>query len=233
MKICPECGVELDEDMITCPLCDTLVSYNGNRGEKKNTQSRRQSNNEDRKHVMRRILWQITMVLLLSGISATLIINLSIAGKITWAIYPITICVLLLGYVTLMAVWRTRFIFQLSGGWLISTLLLIIIGLYTREDWPLLLALPVVSSVNIIGIFLCLLLAKLKRKGLNVLAIVFVSMAVLCLVVESILSIYFKGSIKLGWSVIVAACLLPVTAAILFMYFKTRHNPELQKIFHT
>lgn len=182
---------------------------------------------------MRRILWQITMVLLLSGISATLIINLSIAGKITWAIYPITICVLLLGYVTLMAVWRTRFIFQLSGGWLISTLLLIIIGLYTREDWPLLLALPVVSSVNIIGIFLCLLLAKLKRKGLNVLAIVFVSMAVLCLVVESILSIYFKGSIKLGWSVIVAACLLPVTAAILFMYFKTRHNPELQKIFHT
>jgi len=80
---------------------------------------------------------------------------------------------------------------------------------------------------------LCLLLINLKKKGLNVLAIVFVAIAILGLMIESFISWYVARSVTLGWSVIVAACLLPVTAAILFMYFKTRNNPELQKIFHT
>ena len=95
------------------------------------------------------------------------------------------------------------------------------------------LVIPLVSSVNIVGILLALVLMKVKTKGLNVSAIVIVAIAVLALMVESVISWHVNGSIILGWSIIVAACLLPVTTAILFMYFKTKNNSELEKIFHT
>jgi hypothetical protein len=68
---------------------------------------------------------------------------------------------------------------------------------------------------------------------LNIIAIIFVAIALLCLFIEGIISFYFSASIKLQWSVIVSACLLPVTAAMTFMYFRTRNNIDIQKIFHT
>lgn len=232
MRICNKCGVELDDGMKICPLCETMISDDFGQPEIKNTESQ-QPVDRDKRDVMQHILWQVTMVLLVSGILAALIINLSIVGRITWAIYPITICLVLLGYVSLLALWRMSFISRLLIGWLVSILQLAIISRFTPTDWPLLLAIPLVSSVSIVGILLGLALTKLKTKGLNVLAIVFVSLAVLALMVESVVSWYTNRSIVLGWSVIVAACLLPVTAAILFMYFRTRNNSELKKIFHT
>jgi hypothetical protein len=90
-----------------------------------------------------------------------------------------------------------------------------------------------VSVINVIGLVLYFLLTRLKTKGLNVLALVFVSVAVISLAIEAIISLYFTGEIALGWSAIVAACLLPVTAAILFIYFRTKNSADLQKIFHT
>lgn len=229
MKICKECGVELDDNMTSCPLCYTSISN----GEVSRLNIRQLQPEGAKRHLMQRILWQVTMVLLLSGVVATLIINLSIVGKITWSIYPISICLMILAYASLMALWRTAFIYQLLGGWAISALFLAAVNRYSQGNWPLLLALPVVSAMNTIGIAFYFLLAKLKTKGLNVLALIFVSIAIASLSIEAIISWYFNGKLALGWSVIVAACLLPVTAAILFMYFRTKNNADLQKIFHT
>ncbi|HEY3402572.1 MAG TPA: DUF6320 domain-containing protein [Ohtaekwangia sp.] len=233
MTICRECGVELDDDMKSCPLCDTLVSNRERPPSYQKTGKAYSQPEKDKKHLMQRLLWQITAVLLLSGVVATFIINLSIDASITWSIYPISICLMILAYASFMAFWRKRFVFQLVGGWLISALLLAAVNWYIQEDWPLFLALPILSVVNTIGIVLYFLLARLKTKGLNVLALVSVSFAVVSLGVEAVISLYFSGNISLGWSAIVAACLLPVTAAILFIYFKTRNNSDLQKIFHT
>lgn len=230
MKICKECGVELDDDMNSCPLCYASVSN----GEVTRSDIKDLLHPDGaKKHLMQRILWQITVVLLLSAIVATLIINLSIVGSITWSIYPISICLMILAYASLMALWRTTFILKLLGGWFISALLLVVVNLYSQGNWPLLLALPIVSAITIIGIVLYFLLVGLRTKGLNVLALIFVSLAVASLSIEAILSSYLNGKIALGWSVIVAACLLPVTAAIVFMYFRTKNNSDLQKIFHT
>ena len=230
MAICKECGVELEDGVNVCPLCDTPV------GEKKPlTRQLEKTDNavtSDR-HLLRQILWQITSVLLLSCIVATLIINLSIKGKITWSIYPITICLIIFSYASLLAMWNKRIALQICAGWLISPIVLYIVGLYVNADWPIKLALPLLGAVNVIGLLFYFILLAVKVKGLNIVAIMFVAIALLCLVIEGIISIYFTVSIKLQWSVIVSACLLPVTTAITFMYFRTRNNIDLQKIFHT
>src|SRR5687767_11716711 len=142
MNICKQCGVELEDDMKSCPLCYTQISS----GEvlRSNVPDQRPPE-EGKRHLMQRILWQITVVLLLSGIVATLIINLSIVGSVTWSIYPISICLMILAYASLIALWRTAIIFQLFGGWFISGLIFVIVNQYSQGDWPLLLALPILS----------------------------------------------------------------------------------------
>ena len=232
MSICSHCGVELDHGMSSCPLCDTPVLHGGTtQVQVGKPTSIRQDSGENRQ-IMHRVLWQVTAVLLLSGIVATLVINLAIDGRITWSIYPITICLIALAYAALMALWEVRFIFRLLGGWAISSLILAATGYFLPSEWPLHLALPILCTLNLVLIMLHLWLGRLKMKGLNVLAVVFVLIAVFSLTLESIISLYRFDSIELGWSVIVAACLLPVTAALLFMHFKTRDNADLQKIFH-
>ena len=233
MAICIECGVELDDEMTSCPLCNTSVSSRVGPTFNKETEKKQLRHLEEKMYLMQWVLWQVTVVLLLSGVVATFVINLSIAGSITWAIYPISICLMILAYASLIALWRTKFIFQLLGGWFISALLLLAFSWYGQQKWPIFLALPIVSVVNVVGVVFYLLLDHLKTKGLNVLAMVFVLLAVVGLAIETIISLYFTGEIILRWSIIVAACLLPVTAAILFMYFRTRNNSDLQKIFHT
>jgi hypothetical protein len=233
MNICKECGVELDDDMMLCPLCETPVLSAGTSKDVILQISKKEIPQVRKKNLLQLILWQITAVLLLSGIAATLIINLSIQGSITWSIYPMSICLMVFSYASLMVLWRTTIFFQVLAAWIISTLVLVMVNWSIEADWPLLVALPILSAVNIIGLLIKFIVMHLKAKGLNVLSLIFVSIAVLCLIIEGIISFYFIKVIELRWSVIVAACLLPVTAAILFMYFRTKNNTDFQKIFHT
>ena len=233
MNICKECGVVLDDDMMLCPLCETTVLGAGKSKDVILQINKKEIPQVRKKNLLHLILWQITAVLLLSGIAATLIINLSIQGSITWSIYPISICLMVFSYASLMVLWRTTIFFQVLAAWIISTLVLVMVNGSIEADWPLLLALPILSAVNIIGLLINFIVRNLKAKGLNVLSLIFVSIAALCLIIDGIISYYFFKVIELQWSVIVAACLLPVTAAILFMHFRTKNNTDFQKIFHT
>lgn len=230
MMVCKQCGVELEAGMKACPLCERSVTD----GQETKMFANRDSIKEDyNPALLKHVLWQIMCVLLLSGIVATLVINLSVAGHVTWAIYPVTVCLIILSYASFMALWRVRLLFQLLMGWAVSSAFLVGAEQYTAENWPVDLALPILVAVNVIGLLMMSIVSKVKVKGLNILAIMFVAAAVLCLVIEGVISRYIGKGILLSWSVIVAACLLPVTAAIVFMYFRTRSNRNLQKIFHT
>ena len=229
MGICKECGVELEIDMATCPLCDTPVGSEAPSVAKKQELAPTGNN----KHFLKQVLWQVTSLLLLFGIVATIVIDLSIHYTITWSIYPVTVCLIIFSYASLMALWHTKLIFQLLAGWFLSAAVLWIIQQYVEAGWPFRLAFPLLCAVNITGLPLIITIDRLKVKGLNILAIFFVAIAGLCLIIEGIITYYVDGRIKLQWSVIVVACLLPVAAAIVFMHLRTKSNINLQKIFHT
>jgi hypothetical protein len=233
MVICKECGVALESDMRICPLCQTPVSHERSEPLTLQHSKDRPKADDKKKYLLSQILWQITAVLLLSGIVATLVINLAIQGQITWSVYPISICLMILSYASLMSLWRARITYQLAAGWILSALVLTVVNGVIVADWPMMLALPILCAVNIVTFALIFISRSLTTKGLNVFAIVIAGIAVLCLFIEGIISSYFEHEIRVQWSAIVSACLLPVTATILFMYFRTRNNNDLQKIFHT
>lgn len=233
MVICRECGVELDDGMTSCPLCGTSV--NDDKPIRRSTPSISAEPRmpQERKHVLQRILLQVLSVILFSGIAATLIIDLAIHHTVTWSVYSVVVCLIVFSYVLLLSLWHTRIVYQLLAGFLLSSLVLLLLNTLIESNWPLRLALPLLSTGNILGILLIMIIKRAKSRGLNVLALIFVGVALLCVAIEGIISLYFKNIFKVQWSVIVAACLLPVIAVIVFMHLRTKNNADLQKIFHT
>ena len=234
MNICKTCGVELEEEMTTCPLCGTSVKETGNVSIQREKHFDIAKIPKSDQRVLQRILWQVTSILLFSGIIATLIIDLAIHKTISWSVYPVIICLIVLAYVSLLVWWRTRLAYQLLGGCIIALLFLFMLNLILPEsDWATEIAMPVLVAITIIAFLLLLAIRLAKTKGLNVLAYTCVAIALLCLSIDGILSLYFNDSIRLQWSVIVSACLLPVTAALLFMHIRKKTNADFQKVFHT
>ncbi|HEY4655452.1 MAG TPA: DUF6320 domain-containing protein [Cyclobacteriaceae bacterium] len=233
--VCKKCRVELDDEMKRCPLCGTAIDGGDQeRPEPGDEDAIVLRNREGEKHMLQRILWQVTAILLFSGIVATLIIDLAINKRVTWSVYPMSICMIVFSYASFLAFWHTKTIYQILAGWVLSTLLLLAFNyFFPAANWTIDLGIPILFAVNFISIALIGVFTVTRRKSLNLLAYAFVAIAALCMTVEGILSQYFKGKIELSWSIIVAACLLPVTAALIFMFYRTRNNSTLQKIFHT
>jgi hypothetical protein len=119
-------------------------------------------------------------------------------------------------------------------GFITATIFLIALDLIVAEsNGTIQLALPILFAINLLAIAVIMIIKSARTRGLNVFALIVVSIALLCVSVEASISMYTRNSIYLRWSIIVAACLLPVTAALFFMYFRTKNNTDLQKIFHT
>lgn len=232
-NICKNCLVELDDQMEVCPLCGLSANAPAQRDPQGHIVVNRPSESEER-FLMHRILWQIAATLLLSGIVATMIIDVTAHKGITWSAVPGTICLTFLCYALLFAYWRTRLIYRLVVGWLISTIaLLALISVFPEKAWIGALMIPLLFSVNIAFVALLAIFRASAQKSLNLFAYSFVALAVLCLVIDGIVSRFLSGEIRLDWSIIVAACLLPVTAVLIFVFYRTRNNATIQKIFHT
>ena len=231
MIVCRQCGVELEPGMEVCPLCEIAVADGKPIPVKPSY--RDFADDAANPKLLKRVLWQITCILLLSGTLATLLIDLSMVGHVTWSLYPVTICLILLSYAALMGLWGTKILIRIVAGWIVSSAVLILVHFFNGEDWPLRLALPLLSFINLISMALILIFKNLKVRGLNIVAISFLGAAVVCLMIEATVSQYFQNEVELSWSVVVSACLLPVTAVIIFMHFRTKNNSDLKKIFHT
>lgn len=232
MTICKTCLVELDDHMSCCPLCGTPVGDAATIPLQNTDETGIPADEE--KRLLHRILWQVTAILLLSGIVATLVIDLSRNGAVTWSVYPLSICMIVLSYASLLAFWRTRLIFQILAGWVLSTLLLLTLShFFPVATWTRHVGISILFAVNLIAIILLGIFSTAKRKSLNLIAVLLVAISALCIAIEGILARYFEGKIELAWSIIVAACLLPVTAALIFMHYRTRKSSILQKFLHT
>lgn len=233
--ICKNCLVELQEEMKRCPLCDTPVDHDEPFESTEIEFIKRENPYEEReRHLLQKILWQVTAILLFSGIVSTLIIDIASHNRVTWSLYPVAICLIVLAYSSLFAFWQTRTLYRILVGWLLSSALLFLIAwFFPAAEWTTSLGIPIVFAVNFISLSLLIVSRLSKHRGLNLFAVAFVALAVLCMSIDGVISRYATGQIGLGWSIIVTACLLPVATTLIFMFYRTRNNKKIQKIFHT
>jgi len=238
MIVCKNCGVELEKSMNYCPLCGEPV--NDELAEIQYIRIRKSSNekqltdfqklNPDEK---RKVFWAISAIILISGIMVTFIIDYLSAYSISWAKYPILICAILFINTSLISFLHQRIILFLSGSFLSTASLLVIIDVYNGNiGWGFKLGIPLLLAAYIIIFTLIMMIRKAVNKGLNIIAYTFIACGLLTICAEGIISLYTGKLFRIDWSIIVTASVLPVAAILLYIQYRLKKGTNLKRFFH-
>jgi hypothetical protein len=238
--ICPDCGVELEATMKSCPLCnfsdferiqntDEFVPIPEPR-QKSNTLSEYVKLNPVQK---RKLFWELSGIVLISATLVTMIINFVSSNAVTWSKYTITACLVLFAIISLLSFLRHRLFLLLCGSFSAASLLLILFDLYGENaGWGIQLAVPLLFSMHLM-IYLFVVIVRITRHhGFNVLAWFIIAAGIFAICTEGILGHYMNGAIAFHWSLIVAVCLIPVSAILFYIHYRLKKGIELKQFFH-
>jgi hypothetical protein len=240
MKACNYCGVELDAEMNYCPLCghksDTPVvkDHKGVQDkELKETSSEAYDFDDLTKHQKRKLVWELIVLILVSGLVASFLLDLIITKQITWSKYTITIGLVLLINISLIIFMQKRIFLLLTGCFISTSLLLLLLDLFNQNFfWVLTLGIPIVFFIYLVVFALSISIRKSKQKGINIIAYSLVAAGILCFFIEGTLSMHAYHLLKFQWSVIVLVSVLPVSAILLYIHYRLKRATNLKKFFH-
>src|SRR5512145_2484918 len=123
MIICKNCGVELEPDMLVCPLCNKNIE-----GEVSASETRL-SDEDDKKMTQpqRKATWEIVSIIILLIIMVTSLLNFILNRKISWAEYPIAVCLVIFSYISVFAFLNKKKEIKILYVFLLSSVLIVIL----------------------------------------------------------------------------------------------------------
>ena len=229
MKICDNCGVELDEKMDFCPLCNENEEIKT----KKKTIIYPSDALDQAKRDSRKYAWELSGVVTISGIIISIMVNLVFDKRLSWSLYSVT---------SLLYVWSaiTSFYFAvkrpfvLLPGLLIATL--VMLGLFDLFDkpvqWFIPIALPITITFFVLITIIIAIIKSVKYKGFNILAVIILALCLLCLSSEVFIDLTEYGKVEIKWSAVATAALLPVSMVLLFLHYRLKRGRRLDSFFH-
>lgn len=231
MIICKNCGVELDSDMHSCPLCSGSVDEERS----VSTYNEEIQPEEGRRTARpwRRETWEIVSIIILLVMVVSSLLNVILNREISWAQYPVATCIVIFSYITVFAFMNTRREIQLFYVFVLSSVLFIMLDFFThRLNWSIYLGIPLIFFLNLLLAGMLQIYRRTRRRGINLIAYSFIAAALLCIFTEVLTDFYVNGIIRLVWSLIVAGCVLPIVIFLLYMHFRLKKGTDLQRTFH-
>lgn len=228
-KICPNCGVILDEGLEVCPLCKAgPEEVPAESTELYASDILHLSEKKSRIH-----LWELSAILAFSAALICIIVDMVIIKGLDWSLYAVTSIAGLWLFITAFAFLLKRpFLLGLSLS-LITLAMLIIFDLLSPPlSWFVSIGLPVSLSFWILFAIFLFTVRKLSSRGFNVLAIVFIELALLCLCIEIFTDLALKDKIVIDWSAISAATLVPIAGILFYMHYRMKRGKDLRSFFH-
>lgn len=240
MTYCKSCGVELEATMKFCPLCgkhitdETLESEELHPSIKSKQEGRMLSDFKELTPVQRRkLFWQLSGIILISGMMATFIIDLIINQSLTWSKYSMSACLILFINITMIVFFKKKIILALIGCFISTSILLVLFDMFNKNiGWGTKLGVPLVFSFYLVVYLLISLVKKTKQRGINLIAYFLIAASVLNISVEGIISLQVHNQLSLQWSVITLVSVLPVAAILLFIHYRLRKRTDLKRFFH-
>lgn len=240
MIVCKNCGVDLDESMGNCPLCGEDPANEPRAGSK--TLHGRQSKPEERllsdfqelSPIQRRkLFWQLSGIILISGTLVTLIIDLIINRNITWSRYSMSAAMVLFINLTFLVLFQKQMVAALTGNFLFTSALMVLFDLFNKNiGWGTKLGIPLVLAFYLVVYALITTMRRSKQRGINLIAYFLMALGILSLCVEGIISLQVDNRLAFQWSVIALASVLPVSAILLFIHYRLRRGTNLKRFFH-
>src|SRR5512133_38994 len=103
MIICRNCGVELEPDMVNCPLCEMHVEEVVSSSSDHLTYGRIKSAERRMTQPQRKATWEIVSIIILFVITITTLLNFILNKTISWAEYPVAVCLVIFSYISVFS----------------------------------------------------------------------------------------------------------------------------------
>lgn len=235
MPYCPKCGVEINKNRKTCPLCHYHIPpiEDEEEGKESNFPHAENIYKEELKKKKNLVFYTLIVVLssmlgiffIIDEVYQVDIMSYFIASTLGAMFYLFFI----FGYMT--------YIYSILGSLLTTVFLTYWISRLTADsDWFLNLALPIISLVGADYFFMDFLYKRYKFRSkfiyVPVLFLIFVS--ILSFGIDLFININRGAGFQFTWSLIVATVTLPLALIMLGIYHKTpeRIKESMKKKFH-
>ncbi len=228
-KICPNCGVILDEGLEECPLCRSLPDEKKKKGSEKYSSDILHLS-EKKSRIQ---LWELSAIIAFSANLICIIVDMVIVKGLNWSLYAVTSITGLWLFITSFTFLLKRLILLgLSLALTTLAMLMIYDMLSPPMTWFMEIGLPVSLTFWILfGLFM-VILRKLRWKGFNMLGYILIEISILCMVIDIFTDLYIRGSVLIDWSAITAATLVPLAGILFFMHYRMKRGKNLRSFFH-
>lgn len=233
MNLCTNCGVELDKDVITCPLCGLTE------GKELIFEKTYQSEHYPsdiillHKKETRRNIWELSGIIAFSGIVVCSIVDLVIGKSLSWSLFADTSVLAVWICLTLILLAFKKYFIVIPGLLVTILTMLFLFDIFSRPvNWFYGIGLPVTIALFVSISIITLLWNVAHFKGFNILAIAFLVLSVFCIVAEIFIDKYLFNSVTIRWSAIVAVSILPIAIVLLFIHYRMKKGNRLDSYFH-
>lgn len=242
MAYCSRCGVELEDDVKRCPLCNAQVPVYDKSGKiigAKLGSSVFPRDNYDKTRTTnkitssKRLAWVVLSIFLIAASLIVTSVDLVVNETMTWSIYPLTS---LFTAWLFMTFFFTMYRYPLFLGFsLFSTFTLfswIVLTTAGARESFIKTAFPIISIVFIVITCLAILIFYVSKKGLNILGFVFIAITLICVGIDFVIKISIQQMYSLSWSIFVAASLLPFSLLMFYLHKRFKHEFDFKKFLH-
>jgi hypothetical protein len=233
MSYCINCGVELEENLSSCPLCGFVV------GKANTTEIIDKSEHYPSEIILlhkketRRHIWELSGIITFSGIVVCTIVDLVIHKNLTWSLYADTSILALWISLTLILLAFRRYLLIVPGLLVTVLIMLFLFNLFSPPvNWFYGIAIPVTIALFVSVTIISLLWQVAHFRGFNILAIAFLVLSGFCIVSEVFIDKYISDKVDIRWSAIVAVSILPIALVLLFVHYRMKKGKRLDSYFH-
>lgn len=233
MSYCVNCGVELDNSMQKCVLCNTPVVHPG-----RDMQAVYETPFPREKGAVETVDRKDLAILLSAFVLATAVtcglLNVFVFTGSRWSLAVIGVCVILWVAIVPLIIWRKLSIYSslFLDGLAVSLYLYMLAHMVDSFGWCYELGLPIVVLVTLIAELLAVSIRKIPRSFLTVSLYFVVAVGVLCTGVECLIARYLWGEISIGWSAVVMTICSILAITIITMLSRRRLRSAVRRRLH-
>ncbi len=233
MSYCVNCGVELEQSLQVCPLCNTPV-MNPNERNKEVPSSPYPTNKGQVESVKRKDLGILLSVVLTATSVTCLLLNVLVFNASRWSLLVIGICICLFVF-TFPAVFYSKtplYISLLADGVAVAVYLFMISRLTSGDVWFWQLGLPIVillTGMLEIYTFLARIFPFTMLSGALYL---FIEVPAFCVSLELLIHHMLNRPYGITWSAVVLTVCVIIDIAFITILMKKRLRNEVRRRLH-